>query len=756
MQYMPSRLNVLSIAVATVFASAWANAQQTILNTVEVVGATPVAGVGVPRNQIPTNVQTVSGAALQASQAQNLPEFMAAQLPSVTVNEIQGNPYQVDVNYRGFTASPLLGTPQGLSVFLDGVRANEPFGDTVNWDLIPRSALASMDLIPGSNPVFGLNTLGGALSLRTKSGFTHPGGYIGANAGSFNRRNGEFAYGGNKDNLGWFVSGDWFKEDGWRDFSPSEVKQLFGKLSHKSAAGEVDLSLLRAQTNLIGNGLLPTSMFNERRESIYTRPDQTRNDLTQLTLSGRYFLGDKTSLSGSAYYRLNKTRTLNGDVNDEYAAPGDDQGVLNRTQTRQRSYGVTGQWNYIDEQHLFTVGASLDQSRFKFGQTEQEGNTFDSTRSVIDLGNENEANRLHGKTTTASIYLSETYSLSDALVLSASARYNHTHVFNRDQLNPGVVDNLDADYTYRKLNPSLGVTWQFLPTTQAYASLSQGNRAPTPIELGCANPANPCTLPNAMASDPYLKQVVSRTLEVGLRGSLVRDIKWNADVFLTRNTDDILFVGAGTASTAAGYFTNYGKTQRQGFELGLSGDYKRFDWSASYTYLKAQFKTDACLMSEGNSTSGDARCAGADEIFVASGSKMPNLPEHSFKIAASWRATDWLRLGGNVQAFSSIYVRGNENNQHQADSDLNPGKLPGYAILNLNASAQLSKRWEVLAKVNNVFDKRYATVGVLAENSFDAAGAFQANTGDWTDETFRGVGAPRSGWIGVRYHFDAK
>ena len=57
-------------------------------------------------------------------------------------------------------------------MFQDGVRINEPFGDGVNWDLIPNPAIATITLMPGSNPVFGLNTLGGAISITTKNGST--------------------------------------------------------------------------------------------------------------------------------------------------------------------------------------------------------------------------------------------------------------------------------------------------------------------------------------------------------------------------------------------------------------------------------------------------------------------------------------------------------------------------------------------------------------------------------------------------------
>ena len=269
-----------------------------------------------------------------------------------------------------------------------------------------------------------------------------------------------------------------------------------------------------------------------------------------------------------------------------------------------------------------------------------------------------------------------------------------------------------------------------------------------------------------MAADPYLKQVVSRTLEAGLRGTLAGNTQWNAGVYRTLNTDDILFVGT---STSAGYFTNFGKTQRQGFELGLNGKLSGIDWFASYNWLHATFRSDACLLAENNSTRGTAaECTGAgqdDEILVKKGNRLPGLPEHSVKLGLAWRATSWLRLGGDVQAFSSQYVRGNENNQHQSGTTTDalgnvrtfegPGKIGGYAILNLNAEAKLGGGWQMFAKVNNVFDRRYATAGALAESPF-VGGSFQADPDDWRRQTFVAPGAPRAAWVGVRYVFGGK
>jgi len=768
-QHRPPSL--IALTLASLFALPAGAEPALLLPTVDIVGNTPLAGVGVPRQHLPANVLSVGSQQLEAQESLNLPEFMTRQLPSVNVNEVQGNPFQQDVNYRGFTASPLLGTAQGLSVYLDGVRINEPFGDTVNWDLLPHSAIAGMDLIPGSNPAFGLNTLGGALAIRTKNGFSQPGSKFELSGGSFGRRNVEVEHGGHAGSLGWYVAADSFREDGWRDFSKSEATQFFGKLSHKSAAGEADLSLSRAVTRMVGNGLLPESMYAARRDQIFTHPDQTRNALTQLALNGRLWLSDTQSLSGSVYHRRSQTRTLNGDANDDFEdGPFDglsntDSGANNRTRTRQRGSGVAGQWNLSSERQQLAVGASFDHARMHFKQTQQIG-VIDPTRGVGSTGPETDENSLRGTTRTASLFISDTYALTPNLHLTASARYNLSRVTTFDELDR-TAPNLDGNHRYQKLNPALGLSWQALPTLNAYAGFSQGNRVPTPIELGCADPANPCTLPNAMAADPYLKQVVARTVEAGLRGKLVGDIDWNAGVYRTVSSDDILFVGT---STSAGYFTNFGQTRRQGLELGLSGRQHRVDWFANYSYLHATFQSSACLLAENNSSRGTAaECTGGgqdDEIYVKKGNRLPGLPTHSLKLGLSWKATDWLRLGGDVQAFSGQYVRGNENNQHQSGTYTDafgnvrtfsgPGRLPGYAILNLNGEADLGGGWQLFAKVNNVFDQRYATGGALAENPFDAGGAFQVDSANWRRETFVAPGAPRAAWVGVRYSFGGK
>ena len=180
------------------------------------------------------------------------------------------------------------------------------------------------------------------------------------------------------------------------------------------------------------------------------------------------------------------------------------------------------------------------------------------------------------------------------------------------------------------------------------------------------------------------------------------------------------------------------------------------NWRINYSYLQATFQSEACLLGANNSTRGStAECPAPDEIYVQKGNHIPGLPAHSLKLAANWRASDSLHLGADIQAFSGQYARGNENNQHQADGAnyLGSGRLPGYAILNLHGNLELGAGWEMFARLNNVFDKRYGTAAALAENPFDNNGAFQNDSNDWKSETFIAPGAPRAAWLGVRYRF---
>jgi hypothetical protein len=270
------------------------------------------------------------------------------------------------------------------------VRVNEAFGDTINWDLIPQAAIGDVTLMPGSNPLYGLNTLGAAIALRTKSGDTDPGGEIEAYGGSFGRISAQFELGRALED-GWhaYAAGTGFNENGWRDYSPSTVGQLFAKIGRRKEAYEFDVSVTGASTDLVGNGLVPQSMLAQSQTAIFTRPDQTKNQLGMLTLAGNAWLADGSQLAGTAYFRSVRTRTLNGDVNDDFEDAVDEgdadaaNAVSNRSRTQQNSAGAALQWSVISGIHQAALGATFDASRSSFQQGGALG-MFDASRGVVD------------------------------------------------------------------------------------------------------------------------------------------------------------------------------------------------------------------------------------------------------------------------------------------------------------------------------------------------------------------------------------
>ena len=283
------------------------------------VGTTPLPGLGTPLEDVPANVQIYTSGDLSRQHHAAATDYLTQNAGSVSANAAQGNPFQPDVAFRGFTASPLLGTPEGLSVFQDGVRVNEPFGDVVNWDLIPQSAISSIQLIPGSNPAFGPNTLGGALAIYTKSGSEYPGGALEASGGSFGRRTVELEWGGSRGPLDAFVTASYFNDDGWADHNPSEVRQFFGKVGWQDAKTDLDLAFTGADTTLQGTQTIPLSFLSDDRQA-YTWPDSTDNRLALVTLKGSRFLSSAVLLGGNAYYRSYRTSGLDSNVNDDYGS----------------------------------------------------------------------------------------------------------------------------------------------------------------------------------------------------------------------------------------------------------------------------------------------------------------------------------------------------------------------------------------------------------------------------------------------------
>ena len=745
------------------------------IDSIEVYSPTALPSIGLPVNDVPYAVQTVTGEEIREQPGVSIADYMVNNLEGVTVNEVGGNPYQLEINYRGYNATPIMGNPQGLSIYVDGVRQNMPFSNNVLWDTIPDFAIDDMQLVGGSNPVYGLNTLGGSLSLQTKSGRTFDKNAIEGSTGSWGRNTGLIESGGvSEDNKYDYYAGySYFQEDGWRKPSPSEVQQGFAKLGYEDEDTRIDLSYTGAHNSLVGNGMVPKYLLGDDLEGVHTLIDKTRSQYNQVQLAGTEFLSDTLMASGNIYWRNLDQSTYNGDLNDEYCEEDDvgeeegegcdtladvneNEGVINRSTTKSDAYGVNGQLTFdedlLDRRNQFIFGAAFEYSKVNFEQSSQDIATLDPSGFFSGATAEKEqTSGLTGKTYTTSIFATNNHALNDQWSINTAARYNYVDIRNEDTLNgEGGATSLTGDHDFDRLNPSVGLTYTPTDTLSTYASYNEANRAPTSIELGCANPDNPCTLPTQMADDPPLEQVVAKTFEAGARGRftsfLNSNTSWNISGYSATNHDDILFIYT-EANTTAGYFDNVEETTRKGIDVGLSTAFETWTISMNYNYVKAQYGTDLTLVSENNSSADDGA------IQVEDGDYLPNIPKHSFKLRTVYKPDPAWHLGATMTAFSSSYMMGNENQENDSSVNGLQSEVPGYAVVNLDSEYKFSNilnGWKIYAKVTNLLDNKYYTGGRIAESRVNADRSFSEE--EIATASLVG-GAPRAGWVGLRYEF---
>jgi outer membrane receptor protein involved in Fe transport len=630
---------------------------------------------------------------------------------------------------------------------------------------------------------------------------------------------------------------------------------VFTKFGWKNDNTSLKLSYSFADSDLNGNGATPMSMLARNWDSVYTYPDNTKNESHLLNLGWEHYFNDNVAFTGNTYYKNIKTKTYNGDVNDEafssipnltltagqqntasgsplgtYPSAGYSgaanlaycianntgsasqeatekcNGMINRTSTNQESVGAFAQVSVnntlFNRPNTTLVGGGYEFSKSHFIQSAEFG-SLQSGGGVLgsgyyateyrtypsngdDVMDDRGAN-LKNEINTWSLFGADTLTLTDKAFLSASARYNHTDVKARDQNIHHVWNNstntitsaidedasLSGDHVFQRLNPSLGLTFKPVEGLVTYGNYNEGSRAPSAMELGCANPEAPCNLPNAMAGDPPLKQVVAKTFEAGFRGKTNSNFAYNVAAYTTQLKNDIQFISEGTK----GYFANFGETRRRGVDIGLSKTFDNLTLAANYSYLDATFQSDETFMSNFN-TSGTnvyepaytgatcdtttgvgSRCESGRQIHVRKGNEIPGMPNNILKIFANYRVNDKLDVSANTITVGSVWAKGAENNDGAGAS------LPGYTLLNLAANFEATPKLTVYAKVNNVFDKAYYTGGMLGGNAFDAnhaplLGVNGSTTngsrgyGNSSIETFGYAGAPRAAWVGVRYAFD--
>jgi iron complex outermembrane receptor protein len=738
----------------------------------------------VVRDKIPEMVETVTANDISRTFSLSVPDALQQRVPGVSLTDVQGNGFFQDLRYRGFAASPLQGTPQGLAVYVNGMRVNEAFGDTVNWDLIPASAIDRAD-VWSANPVFGLNALGGAVSIQLKNGFTYQGTAFELQGGSYGRGSGSMQYGGRKGNVAVYAVAEGLTDRGWRYQSPSRIKRVYGDIGWQGDGSEIHISA-GAASNFFGViGPTPVQMLAQDYKSIYTWPQTTKNKMTFASTSGKFDLNGSWSMQTGFHMRrfrqqhvdgndadieecdipLNGTLCLDDDgfpgqppgnfqILNSAGAPipflaGTPYGTIDRTSTDARVFGgslqFTNDAKLFGHGNSFIAGASIDHGRIRFDANSELGYIYPDlsvgpnaavpgTGSLIHTaGNIGYAPvMLNARNTYYGLYARDTFDITRQLSLTVGGRLNVAKIAMTDQL--GTSPDLNGSHSFSRFNPMVGLAYMFNPRLSAHAVYSESNRAPTPLELGCANPDKPCLLEGFLVADPPLQQVVSRTVEAGLRGNAPiagGRLEWKLAAFRTDSSNDIIRVAS--AIPGRGIFQNVDATRRQGIEA--SAEIKSGRWTTLVSYSLI----DATYQFTGNIASPNNPSADADgNIAITPGKQIPGIPQHQFKARVDYAVTPAWTVGGNVIAVGSQYYAGDDANQND--------KLPAYWIANLHTTYQVSQQMQVFGLVNNLFNQRYSTFGTY----FEPGQIANALANPPTDPRMQTPAQPLSVYVGAR------
>jgi len=742
--------------------------------TVMIYPTTPLAGGDIEADKTPASVNVVDADQIKQTGSLNITDALMKNVPGISINEVAGNPFQPDVQFRGFVASPVSGTPQGLAVYQNGVRINEAFGDTVNWDLIPTAAIQSVSVVT-NNPAFGLNALGGAVDVQMKDGFKYQGAEIDTMGGSFGRIQSSLQWGKQVDNFAVYGALEGLHDDGFRNFSPSNIRRFYGDIGARNDQSEFHINMGVAANDFGAAGTVPAELLQQYWGATYTTPQTSSNKVAYVNVTGKVEVSPTWTVDGVAHVRIfdqntqdgNPTGTqpcadptllcfgdtstpANGLSGAQLSNPFDPSAVLgenDRTSTYTTSTGFSLQATNTDQlfghNNHFVVGTSFDYSTTHFLASAELGTigpNYVLNGSGIFLGQSGvpvSDGPVDLRTTNqyTGLYALDTFDITNRLSVTGGGRFNVANIDLQDQLGTA----LNGSDTYTRFNPIIGSTYKITSGLTAYGGYSEANRAPTPLELGCANPAQPCIIASFLVSDPPLKPVVSHTWEAGLRGTGETDIgtvAWKLGGFRADNSDDILNIPSPVLQ-GFGYFQNVGSTRRQGIEAEVSLKSNKMQINASYTFIDARFLNALQLGS--NSPFADDN----GNIQVMPGNQIPAVPRNRLKAGIDYAVTDAFKVGGDALFVSSQYFAGDASNQFM--------KLPSYAVFNLHASYQVTKNIQIYARADNIFNNLYATYGTFFDTN--ALPNFANGGAPFTDPRSLSPAQPRAFYTGMKVTF---
>jgi iron complex outermembrane receptor protein len=606
-------------------------------------------------------------------------------LPGISLFDDFGARLQPELEVRGFTVSPIVGTPQGVGVFLNGVRMNEPDAQEVNFDLLPMAAIDRASLVRGSNVLFGRNSLGGTLLFTTRRGGDTPEATIELGAGSFGEQLATVTAGGKLAGIDGFIAASGANETGWRQATSSNTRNIFATLGYQWGpshdAGDIALDFLYGHDKIYEAGSLPESYIQVSPTINYTPGDFFSPEAYGVTLRGNDQLAGGI-IRGTLWGRRNNYEQFNGNV----PPPNTDEYIYNL------SGGATTEWTrpfVVGTIPVgFTVGLEYERDNVHFRLM----NVDDGPTSLATLADVRQEN--------AAFYTQAIVTVLPQMDVTAGLRGDYIRIPFRDDSIP----SNDGTSTYNRLSPEIGLTYRFTDDFKAFVAYKSGFRAPAPLELACASPAAPCSLPSALGADPTLKPVTSHDYEGGIDIDLSSRTNFDVDAFWTDVYNDIQISSPNLTQV---YFVNVPKTRRAGVEasgqVGLPEGVRVF---ASYSYVAATFQSTVQIATSDTNPQPSRP-----------GDLLPTSPLHRGRVGAGiTRSVGPVLVDGDfdIKGYSSQFLRGDESNQRP--------QIPGYTVAGLRGHLQY-QRYGVEFQIDNLFNRQYYTFGIEAQNNLGPFGS---------------------------------
>ncbi len=671
------------------------------LPPIEVVGSiAPAAGPTIGSG-VPARVTTLDAAQVDAYEPRILSDALK-QVAGFSTYDDLGSPYKLNLSSRGFFSSPVVGLPQGVAVFLDGVRMNEPEASQVNFDLLPMDHIQRIEILSGNGSLLGRNALGGAINLVTARGTGPTSGTVELSGGSYGAARGEAHVSGvSPGGVDWYVGGNYNREDGWRQDTGEEGYQGFVNLGKLGETSGVRFQGFYSRDRAEPAGSLPESVF-ENADSNLTTGDFDNLWAFQGSVQAykQFGLG---RASGTIYFRRHRAERFN--VNQ-----ADDPDALGISYNTSVGYTADYRWTTVLNE---TTALSL-----------RGGVDGEITRVRIDIfsdstkfgGSRDLTTRARSPLWDIAPFLAADLTLGKA-TLSAGARYDYVRIPFSNLLDPAG----DTTATYKRFNPRVGASVEVAPGASVFASWGQAFRAPAVIENACADPKAPCPLPFALGDDPPLQPVKASTVEAGMRYGH-QGFSASASAYYTSVRNDIFLTPFGNedepaGSTIDGFFVNLDKTRRVGLEAAAAYSFPRgHSVYLNYSFTRATFQSDAAIFSIRS-----AEDAGGEPVInpfptgneVVPGDRFPLVPEQQIKFGGLARVGQYLSVGADGRYTGKQYLRGDEAN-------VTP-QLDGYFVADARVGVEIG-RWEINGIVTNLFQNESAIFGTFNIDQGNPAG----------------------------------